>query len=176
MLSFPDGLSFVFMPVYSLRSVQRIPITIERAWSFFSSPVNLPAITPSDMKFEIISHHHGENMYPGQIIEYAVAPVAGIRLYWMTEITHVQPMDFFIDEQRYGPYAMWHHQHHFRVIEGGVEMTDILHYKNPLGVLGTLANRLFVRARLRKIFEYRYDQIEKLFGKWEGQTRGIEMK
>ncbi|MEP7257651.1 MAG: SRPBCC family protein [Flavitalea sp.] len=164
------------MPVYSLKAVQKIPVDIKKAWDFFSSPANLPAITPAEMKFNIISKHHGEKMYSGQIIEYTVSPVAGIKLYWMTEITHVQPMDFFIDEQRYGPYAMWHHQHHFKSIEGGVEMTDIIHYKNPLGILGTMANSIFIRPKLRRIFEYRFDKVEALFGQWEGkQDRKIEI-
>jgi ligand-binding SRPBCC domain-containing protein len=164
------------MPVYSLKTVQKIPIDINKAWDFFSSPANLSTITPAEMKFNIISKHHGEKMYAGQIIEYTVSPVSGIKLYWMTEITHVQPMDFFIDEQRYGPYAMWHHQHHFKAIEGGVEMTDIVHYKNPLGILGKMANGIFVRPKLRGIFEFRFDKVEALFGKWPGvQERAVEM-
>ncbi|HAL94802.1 MAG TPA: hypothetical protein DCP55_02270, partial [Chitinophagaceae bacterium] len=95
-----------------------------------------------------------------------VKPLLGIPLYWMTEITHVQDMQYFIDEQRFGPYTLWHHQHHFKAIEGGVEMTDIVHYRIPLGPLGDLANALFVRAKLKKIFDFRYEAVENLFGKW----------
>jgi ligand-binding SRPBCC domain-containing protein len=117
--------------VYSLKTVQKIPVSINVAWDFFSNPKNLADITPGNMGFHIISKHHGEKMYPGQLIEYTVKPVFNIRVYWMTEITHVEDRKFFVDEQRFGPYSLWHHQHHFTSIEGGVEMTDIVHYKLP---------------------------------------------
>jgi len=154
------------MPAHSLKAVQKIPVSVEKAWDFFSDPANLPLITPAEMSFKIISKHHGKKMYPGQIIEYYVSPIAGIKLYWMTEITHVEDKKFFIDEQRYGPYSMWHHQHHFKPIEGGVEMTDIVHYKNPFGFIGSLANNMFIKPRLDKIFAYRFEKIEEIFGKW----------
>jgi ligand-binding SRPBCC domain-containing protein len=154
------------MPAHLLKAVQKIPVSIDKAWDFFSDPANLPLITPKEMSFAIISKHHGEKMYPGQIIEYYVTPIAGIKLYWMTEITHVEDKKFFIDEQRYGPYSMWHHQHHFKEIDGGVEMTDIVHYKNPLGFLGSLFNNILVKPKLDKIFNYRYKKIEEIFGKW----------
>ncbi|ULQ55259.1 SRPBCC family protein [Flavihumibacter rivuli] len=153
------------MAVHSLKTVQKIPVTLEKAWDFFSSPANLAAITPSHMGFNIISKHHGPRMYQGQIIEYKVSPVLGIPMYWMTEITHVEEGKFFVDEQRFGPYSLWHHQHHFREIDGGVEMTDIVHYKIPLGFLGDLANSLFVRRQLDGIFDYRFKKVEELFGK-----------
>lgn len=163
------------MAVHSLKAVQYIPVPLEKAWDYFSNPANLPNITPSDMGFRIRSRHHGDRMYPGQIIEYTVAPIMGIRLYWMTEITHVEPLRFFIDEQRYGPYALWHHQHHFREIDGGVEMTDIVHYKNPLGFIGSWVNPFLVRPRLRGIFEYRFRAVEQIFGEWPGQNVSVEM-
>jgi ligand-binding SRPBCC domain-containing protein len=156
------------MAAHSFKVLQNIPIDIDTAWEFFSSPANLSRITPNNLSFKIISKHHGEKMYPGQIIEYTVAPVAGIRMYWMTEITHVEKNKFFIDEQRYGPYAMWHHQHHFREIEGGVEMTDIIHYKNPLGFIGSLIDPVMVSPRLKKIFDYRFRKVEEVFGRWPG--------
>ena len=102
-------------------------------------------------------------MYAGQLIEYRVSPVLGIPMYWMTEITHVVEGKYFIDEQRFGPYALWHHQHHFREVEGGVEMTDIVHYKIHLGLLGWIADRLFVRQKLEQIFDYRYRKVAELF-------------
>ena len=163
------------MAVHSLRAVQNLPVSLSKAWDFFSDPANLPAITPPSMSFNIISRYHGVKMYAGQIIEYTVAPVAGIKLYWMTEITHVEPGKFFIDEQRYGPYSMWHHQHHFKEIEGGVEMTDIVHYKNPAGFLGELADPFMVRPRLKKIFEYRFEKVIALFGRWDGDEMRIEI-
>lgn len=154
------------MAVYSIKTVQKIPVSLDKAWDFFSSPANLQAITPAKMGFTIISKHHGEKMYAGQIIEYKVKPVLGILLYWMTEITQVKDKAYFIDEQRFGPYSLWHHQHHFKAIEGGVEMTDIIHYKNPLWLLGDIANSLFVKKQLADIFDFRYRKVEELFGKW----------
>jgi ligand-binding SRPBCC domain-containing protein len=143
-----------------------MPVSLAQAWDFFSSPANLQTITPPYMGFTIISQHHGDKMYPGQIIEYKVKPLLGIPLYWMTEITHVQEERFFVDEQRFGPYSLWHHQHHFKAIEGGVEMTDIVHYKLPLWWLGDLANALFVKKQLAGIFEYRKKKVEEMFGKF----------
>lgn len=153
------------MATYSLKKTQFIPVTLDAAWAFFSNPANLQSITPARMNFRIISQHHGDTMYPGQIIEYKVSPLGGITMYWMTEITHVRDRAYFVDEQRFGPYALWHHQHHFREVAGGVEMTDIVHYKIPLGFIGDWANRLFVRKQLEDIFEYRVRRVEEIFGK-----------
>ena len=154
------------MAAHSIKTVQKIPISLDEAWAFFSNPANLQAITPSNMGFRVISKHHGEKMYAGQIIEYTVKPVMGLPIYWMTEITQVKDKEYFIDEQRFGPYKLWHHQHHFKVIEGGVEMTDIIHYKNPMWFLGTLANELFVKKQLQGIFDFRFKKVEEMFGKW----------
>jgi len=151
--------------VFSLKKVQHLPISLSKAWEFFSSPANLAVITPTELDFQIISSHHGDKMYAGQIIEYTVKPFLGMPLYWMTEITHVEDQKYFIDNQRYGPYSMWHHQHHFKETEGGVEMTDIIHYKLPLGFLGDIANSLFVKNQLDKIFDYRFKKTEEMFGK-----------
>ncbi len=150
--------------VYSLKTVQHLPITLEQAWDFFSSPANLKEITPANLGFNIVSQHHGEKMYAGQIIEYTVKPVLGIPLYWMTEITHVEDKKYFVDEQRFGPYSMWHHQHHFKATANGVEMTDIVHYKLPFWFLGDIANMLFVNQQLKTIFDYRHNIVEKKFG------------
>jgi ligand-binding SRPBCC domain-containing protein len=149
--------------VYSLQTVQQLPVSLEVAWEFFSSPKNLQKITPDHLGFKIISKHHGEKMYAGQIIEYKVKPVLGIPLYWMTEITHVEDKKYFIDEQRFGPYSLWHHQHHFKENDKGVEMTDIVHYKLPLGFLGDIAHTLFVKNQLKQIFDYRYKVVDQLF-------------
>ncbi len=152
--------------VYSLKGVQCIPLTPDAAWNFFSNPVNLTSITPGDISFKIVSLHHGDALYAGQVIEYKLRPVLNIPFYWMTEITHVEDKKYFVDEQRFGPFSMWHHQHHFKSVDGGVEMTDIIHYKLPLWFLGDIANALFVKRKLKKVFEYRVSQIEKLFGKF----------
>lgn len=156
------------MAAHSIKTVQKIPVSLDQAWAFFSNPSNLQAITPDGMGFKVISKHHGDVMYAGQLIEYTVKPVAGIPLYWMTEITQVKDRTYFIDEQRFGPYSLWHHQHHFKEIPGGVEMTDIIHYKNPLGILGRIANALFVKNKLKTIFDYRFKKVEEMFGKWNG--------
>jgi len=155
------------MKAHTLKTVQKIPVSLDRAWEFFSDPANLQLITPPDMGFKIISRHHGPALYAGQIIEYKVKPFAGIPVYWMTEITHVKNREYFIDEQRSGPYKLWHHQHHFKEIPGGVEMTDIIHYKNPLGFAGRIVNRLWIRRKLEYIFAYRYKKIEEQLGKWQ---------
>lgn len=161
------------MAVYSIKTIQKIPQPLEKAWQFFSNPANLQAITPNHLGFKILSRHHGDVMYPGQIIEYSVRPLLGIPVYWMTEITHVQDQRYFIDEQRYGPYRMWHHQHHFRPIDGGVEMTDIVHYKMPFSIIGKMANSLLVKDQLRKIFFFRFTKTEEFFGKWPGEVINI---
>ena len=157
-------LCYTFMSkVYSIHTEQFIPISLEEAWDFFSSPANLAKITPAKMGFNIISKHHGSKMYPGQIIEYTVKPILGIPLYWMTEITHVQEGAYFVDEQRFGPYTMWHHQHHFEVVEGGVMMTDIVDYAISFGLLGSIVNVLLVKNAVKEIFEFRKHKIAELF-------------
>lgn len=152
--------------VYSLKTVQNIPASLDEVWNFFSIPDNLKEITPKHLNFTVTSKHHGTKVYAGQIIEYKVSPVLGIPLYWMTEIIHVEDKVYFVDEQRYGPYSMWHHQHHFKAINGGVEMTDIVHYKIPLWILGDIAHALFVKAEVKKIFDHRLIAVEQKFGKW----------
>ena len=154
------------MAAHSIKTVQKIPISLDMAWEYFSNPANLQAITPESMGFKVISKHYGENMYAGQIIEYSVRPVMNIPIYWMTEITQVKDKEYFIDEQRFGPYTLWHHQHHFKAIEGGVEMTDIVHYKNPFWIFGRIANTLFVKNKLKSIFDFRFKKVEEMFGKW----------
>lgn len=151
---------------YVLKFVQQIPCSLDAAWNFFSDPANLVKITPDSFGFKVISEHHGDVMYPGQIIEYKVKPLLGIPLYWMTEITHVKDKAFFVDEQRYGPYSLWHHQHLFKEIKGGVEMTDIVHYKLPLWFIGDIANTILVKKKLQKVFEYRFERVEEMFGKF----------
>lgn len=115
------------------------------------------------MRFETLSFDLGGSAYPGQIIEYRVNPFRWLRVYWMTEITHVQPLRYFVDEQRSGPYRLWHHQHHFREIPEGVEMTDLVHYKLPLWFLGDWVNAISVRRQLEGIFRYRRERIEEIF-------------
>ncbi|HVM87758.1 MAG TPA: SRPBCC family protein [Puia sp.] len=152
--------------VYSIKRIQKIPATTSQVWGFFSNPANLKNITPAELGFNIISKYHGDKMYTGQIIEYKLKPLFSIPVYWMTEITYVDEKKFFIDEQRYGPYSMWHHQHHFKEIENGVEMTDIVHYKIPFWFIGDIANKLFVHSKLQEIFDFRFQKTEQYFGIW----------
>lgn len=152
------------MPV--LYRVQQLPVSLQTAWDFFSSPDNLGKITPEYMRFTVTSDPvHLEKIYPGQIITYTVRPVLNIPLFWMTEIKHVEPGVFFVDEQRIGPYRLWHHQHRFRAIPGGTEITDLVHYQLPFGPLGALAHRIFVRRQLEGIFGYRRAVLEQMFGR-----------
>ncbi len=144
------------MKVYRLHRQQVLPLTLEECWEFFSSPRNLSQITPGYMNFRIV-HISGpsEAMFPGQIIRYKVNIFRGIPVDWTTEITQVVPHTMFIDEQRTGPYALWHHAHHFRETESGVEMTDEVHYALPFGLLGRMAHGLLVKKQLKTIFDYR---------------------
>lgn len=154
------------MSLYTIRTVQKIPATLPVLWDYFTSHNNLKNITPPQMGFDITSYHpEGEKVYPGMIIKYKLRPVAGIPIDWMTEITQVHHQHYFIDEQRSGPYAIWHHQHFFKEIEGGVEMTDIVDYKLPLGILGDIAHAIFVKKQLEQIFAYRHKRVEEIFGK-----------
>lgn len=151
---------------FQFKQSQKIPATIDEVWDFISSPNNLKDITPAYMDFKVTSKNRFEKMYAGMIITYIVKPVLGIPLRWMTEITKVKDKEYFVDEQRYGPYKMWHHQHFIFEIEGGVLMEDIVTYIPPLGFLGTLANRIFIKKQLQNIFEYRTKAVEKKFGEW----------
>jgi len=154
------------MAYFQLLRTQRIPVTISEIWDFISSPGNLKEITPEHMCFEVTSNTVAQKMYPGMIISYKVSPFPGIRLNWLTEITHVRDLEFFVDEQRIGPYSLWHHQHRIEPIEGGVLMTDIVTYKPPLGFIGAIANALFIKNQLRRIFDYRTIALERRFGRF----------
>lgn len=145
-----------------------MPISLDKAWDFFSSPLNLEKITPSDMKFIVTSDYTSDTkMYEGMLITYKISPLAGIKMNWMTEITHVKDNEYFVDEQRFGPYALWHHQHHFKPVPGGVLMTDILNYAIPYGAIGRFANAVFVEKKIDQIFTYRRQAIIDLFGPYK---------
>lgn len=154
------------MKIYTLHRKLNLPITLDEAWDFLSSPKNLKTITPDYMGFNIVSGAD-RPMYPGQIIQYIVTPLLGIKTKWVTEITHVKDKVYFVDEQRYGPYALWHHKHFIKEIEGGVEMEDIIDYKVPLGILGQMVHPFLVKPKLEEIFNYRTQKLEELFGKYE---------
>lgn len=154
------------MAVFQLKTEQKIPADLAEIWDFISSPSNLKRITPDHMGFEITSGELTEKMYPGMIIKYKVKPLLGIAMNWVTEITHVVEQEYFVDEQRVGPYAMWHHEHKLKKIDGGVLMEDLITYRPPLGFLGNIANSLIIKRQLKGIFEYRKKAVEEIFGKY----------
>lgn len=151
------------MKVYRLHRVQRLPITLEQAWPFFSTPRNLERITPGFLNF-VITSDPPEDIYAGLIITYRIAAVAGVPMTWATEIKHVEPLRRFVDEQRIGPFRFWYHEHSFRAVEDGIEMEDSVHYVMPWGWLGRLVHAVFIEARLRAIFDFRR---EYLAGLWQ---------
>lgn len=148
--------------IYSLEVTQFLKISLTEAWDFFSSPNNLSKITPEHMGFEITSGSPAK-MYTGQIITYKVSPFPGVKTNWVTEIKHVSEGLFFVDEQRFGPYRMWHHEHHFEVHGNGVLMTDRVSYKLPFGFFGRIAHYLFVKSQLKQIFVYRENCLKRMF-------------
>ena len=131
-------------------------------WDFFSDPKNLSKITPQSMGF-IVRTELPDKMYEGLMIEYTVSPMLGIPMNWITEIKTVKNHSFFVDEQRKGPYRIWHHEHHFKEVDGGVEMTDIVSYELPLGFLGRLMHPILVKNKLKEIFDYRRQKVDELF-------------
>jgi ligand-binding SRPBCC domain-containing protein len=151
------------MKIYTLHKKQQLPITLDKAWEFLSNPKNLATITPDYMSFNIISKID-RPLYTGQIIQYIVTPLLGIKTKWVSEITHIEEKKYFVDEQMYGPYALWHHKHFVKEIEGGVELEDIIDYKVPLGILGQLVHPFLVKPKLEEIFNYRQEKLVALFG------------
>ncbi|MFM7217690.1 MAG: SRPBCC family protein [Bacteroidota bacterium] len=151
------------MSIHCLSRTQFLPIPIDQAWDFFSSPHNLRLITPPEMDFKITSVQMEGKTYAGQLIRYRVSPLPFYRTTWVTEITHVSAPTYFVDEQRIGPYCMWHHQHRFKAVDGGTEMTDVVHYVIPLGILGDLFNFLFIRKKIEAIFDYRTKKLKEIY-------------
>ena len=148
---------------YQLHKEQKLNAKISDVWNFAVSPKNLQRITPDKMGFEITSENSEEKIYPGMIITYKVSPILNIKMNWVTEITQVKENKFFIDEQRLGPYKMWHHQHIFIDNDDHVLMKDIVTYIPPFGLLGDLANKLFIKRQLNEIFNYRFVEMNKIF-------------
>ncbi|MEZ5199586.1 MAG: SRPBCC family protein [Bacteroidales bacterium] len=155
------------MGFYQFRRELKINASLEDVWDFISSPKNLKEITPDYMGFDITSKGLPEKMYPGMIISYQVKPLLGIKTTWVTEITQVKDKAYFVDEQRVGPYSVWHHEHFIEAIPNGVLMKDIVSYKPPMGILGSIANALIIKKKLREIFEYRSRAIENKYGAYK---------
>jgi ligand-binding SRPBCC domain-containing protein len=154
------------MKIFKLKYSQKLPISLNEAWDFLSSPNNLELITPKSMDFNITDWDKNK-AYPGQIIRYTVKPILGIKINWVTEITHVRGKEYFVDEQRFGPYTFWHHKHFIKEIEGGVIMEDVIHYKPPFGLIGVLLNFLFINSKLNSIFKHRELELIKTFGNFK---------
>ena len=152
------------MSVFQFYKEQSFKVDRNELWKFISNPGNLAKITPPSMGFKITSPYVADNMYPGQIITYRVVPMLGIPVVWVTEITHVVENEYFVDEQRSGPYSIWHHEHRLVDEDEGVLMQDLITYKPPIGILGNFANRLFIIKTLNNIFEYRKKALEGFFG------------
>ena len=151
------------MAFYQFKQEQIIDASMEEVWDFISSPMNLKKITPPYMGFDVITLGIPKKMYPGMIIAYKVSPLLGIKTTWVTEITKVKPLAFFIDEQRIGPYKLWHHQHFIEPHPQGVLMKDIISYAPPFGFLGSIANSLIIKSKLKEIFNFRKKAILEQF-------------
>lgn len=156
---------FASMKLYSFEVTQNVSASLQNVWSFFSNVNNLAKITPPSLGFE--SHHLGkEEVHSGMIITHCVSPfpyLPWIRMNWVTEISHVNPPFLFVDEQRFGPYRFWHHQHHFRETPQGTEMIDRIHYALSFDPFSRLANTLLVERSLKEIFQYREKAVESIF-------------
>jgi ligand-binding SRPBCC domain-containing protein len=147
--------------IYRLYNQQFLPISIGDAWRFFSTPQNLQKITPAELDFRITSPDEGK-VYLGQIITYTIRLNKVFKMNWVTEITGMVHENYFVDEQRFGPYKMWHHRHTFEEVDGGVLITDVVHFKTPFSLIAPLAYRLFVKQNLKRIFSYRTEKLEEL--------------
>ena len=151
------------MKTYNLERTQMLKAELSEIWDFFSSPENLDKLTPKNMGFEILTQRPLPTMHRGQLIEYKVRPVLNIPIYWKTEITEVEDQSYFVDEQLKGPYKLWRHKHIFETTSEGIRMKDELEYALPLGPLGAIAHRLYVKARLKEIFDFRFESVDKMF-------------
>jgi ligand-binding SRPBCC domain-containing protein len=156
------------MGFYQFEREQKVNASIDEVWDFISDPRNLKKITPKYMGFDIISQNLTPKMYPGMIIHYKVSPVLNIPTDWVTEITHVVDQKFFVDEQRLGPYKMWHHQHTIEPIANGTLMKDIVSYVPPFGLLGDSVNSIMIKRKLNEIFDYRWNAIVQEYGEYNG--------
>jgi ligand-binding SRPBCC domain-containing protein len=152
--------------IHTLNAQQDLPCSLEQAWDFFSNPRNLARITPPEIGFEITTPDLPERIYPGMMIQYRVRPLLGIPMTWLSEITFLEHQRYFIDEQRIGPYAIWHHEHGFRAkADGTVTLEDRITYTLPFSPLGDIVHPWLVRPQLQRIFAYRKEITEQLFAK-----------
>jgi ligand-binding SRPBCC domain-containing protein len=148
------------MKIFTLKREQHLNISLDEAWKFFSDPRNLALITPPWLNF-MIDSDVPDKIYPGLIIAYRVKPLLGIPVNWITEITHAEAPNYFVDEQRSGPYKFWHHQHHFKANGAGTQIEDIVNYAPP--VAGSLLNSLIISRKLNDIFDFRKKYLQEKF-------------
>jgi len=145
-----------------LKREQLLHTDLQTAWDFFSTPLNLAEITPEWLNFQVVSEVP-EKMYEGLILQYNVHPFLSIPFGWTTEITHAEEPCYFVDEQRAGPYKLWHHQHHFEKRDNGVLMTDIVHYILPFEPFSSLVIGRTINSKLGEIFSYRAEKLQNIF-------------
>lgn len=161
--------------IHQLKAVQKIPVSLDTAWKYMADPRNLLSITPVSLNLKMTNEISGDEVYAGQVLTYTVKPLLGIPVKWVTEITQMERLKMFVDDQKKGPYKLWNHQHHFRSIEGGVEITDLVRYQLPMGILGNMAHGIIVKPKLKSIFQYRFQKINELFGAWPGAEMHVEI-
>ena len=163
------------MSVYQIENCLYLPISKQEAWEFISDPNNLLKITPEKVHFRILNPRE-EGFYPGQVFAYQLRPLPGYSTQWVSEISHIQEGEYFIDIQLQGPYKLWHHQHHIREVDEGVELRDLVHYSMPFGMLGRLAQALFVKTQLRNTFRYREEKLKSFFGQIPGRPSTLKIQ
>lgn len=149
--------------IYQFKTEQWLPISVQEAWRFFSSPMNLSLITPPELQLKVLTKMNETSIYNGMMIDYTVKPIMNIPLKWKTRIGEVKEGKHFMDKQLKGPYKLWEHSHMFQEQDGGVLMTDIVNYQLPFGLIGRIAHRLFVRSKIVHIFDYRKKILNQMF-------------
>lgn len=149
--------------IHIYTSEQFLKTDIATAWDFFSSARNLARITPPEMAFKIHTQLDKREVYEGMIIDYTVSPLWGIPLKWQTEICQVDKPNFFTDRQLKGPYSLWEHTHRFIEQENGILMHDEVKYQLPFGFIGEIAHNLVVEQKIKMIFKFREETLNRLF-------------
>ena len=150
------------MKLHKLKFNTTINANISDVWAFFINPNNLEVLTPNNMQFKITCDADN-TMYAGKIISYVITPLANIPMTWVTEITQCKELDYFIDEQRFGPYKFWHHVHQFIEDDGKTKMTDELTYSFYGGAIGDLIQNKIITKKIEGIFNYRSIKINEYF-------------
>lgn len=157
------------MYLQTIKTQQKLPISLEETWEFLTNPSNLKLLTPEELKMTVL-YGNERNIYPGQLIEYSLEPLPFYKTNWVTHITQVKELDYFVDEQMYGPYATWHHKHFVKAIPGGTLMEDVVHYRLPFGILGKIGLPL-VKSKLEEIFRFRESALIKHFGPFDPDSK-----